>query len=228
MFPDHIEWSDPADFLHWQAYLRQRYIRRNSHVDAHLLDESIQDALLNYRDHPERFDASRGSLTHYLWLRTRHYLDKQLQKEKRHRQREKAVGVSEKEFEKIVSEVRVRGGIYLGKDGKAQEAEERQEESVKRDKILWEILPLLPSYDRCGVYLFLLRASREEWVEHLRIEHLPREEQQDRVNREKERLRKKLKRRAQKMQGGLDLKTEHKFGQPVLTRVESVNHGGYS
>jgi hypothetical protein len=167
-----------------------------------LLDASIEDALEHYRDHPEKFDASRGSLSHYLWLWTRHYLDKRLRKVKRRRQHEKTAGVSEKKFERIVSEVRGRGGIYLGKDRTEQETEERREKFERRKEALHTIVALLNPHDRDGVELLLAGASREEWIWHLGIERLTRDDQQDAVNREKERLMKKLRRRARKIQGG--------------------------
>src|SRR5579884_711752 len=224
MLPDQINWSDTADFLHWLAYLRQKFNGRCSHIDAHLLDGSIEDALLHYRDHPEKFDSGRTPLSYYLWLRTRHSLDKRLQKVKRRRQHEKTVGVSEKDFEKIVSEVRGTRGIYLGKDGTEQESEERREEVIRQKEALDAIVANLNPHDRVGVDLLRIGASVETWVQHLEIERLPQREQQHTVNLEKDRLKKKLKRRAQKMQGGrLAPRTERKFGQPVLKRVESVS-----
>jgi hypothetical protein len=229
MFPNQIDWGDAADIAHWLGHLRQKLSRRYRHLDTQLLDGSIEDALLHYQRCPQCFDVSRGvPLLYYLVWRTRHYLDKRLQKMKRRRQREKAAGISEKNFEKIVSEVRGRGGIYLGEERTEQEIEEQREEAERRQEGLAALLLHLNSHDRCGLYLFLLGASCEKWVQHLGIERLPPEEQRCQVNREKDRLKKKLRRWAQKMRGGLDLKTERKFGQPVLTRVESANHGGCS
>lgn len=203
MFPDQINWSDPADIAHWLDHLRQKLIRRYGHIDADLLDASIEDALMHYQNRPQCFDASRGvPRLCYLEWRTRHYLDKRFQKVRRRQQHEKAVGVSEKKFEKIVSEVRGRGGIYLGKDRTEQGPDERREESNGWRKVLGRILMLLNTHDRAGVFLFLLGASREEWVQHLGIERLSEREQQQQVNREKDRLMKKLKRWAQKMRGG--------------------------
>jgi hypothetical protein len=160
MLPDQISWSDSADFLHWLAYLRQKFNGRCSHIDADLLGASIEDALLHFRDHPEEFDASRGSLSHYLWLRTRHYLDKRLRKVKRRRQHEKTVGLSEKNFEKIVSEVRRRGGIYLGQDRTEQEAEERREETERQRQALDAIMADLNLHDRASVELLCTGAAR--------------------------------------------------------------------
>lgn len=201
MFPDHIDWNDPADITRWLDYLRQKLRTGYSGVIEDLLEAAIVDALVHYERHPECFDASRGSLSCYLWWRARHYLDKQLQKEKCHCKHEEAAGVSDKDFEKTVSEVRGRRGIDIGRESSEEEGEDRREEAKRRKAVLYALLPLLNSHDRCGVYLFFLGASREEWVEHLGIEHLPQKEQHRKVNRKKERLIKKLKRRAQTMRG---------------------------
>jgi hypothetical protein len=53
---------------------------------------------------------------------------------------------------------------------------------------------LLNPRDRAEVALWREGASFEEWVRHLRIAHLPLGEQRHRVNAEKDRLRKKLRR----------------------------------
>jgi len=98
---------DSEVIAHELALLRQRLSRRHSHIDEHLLDEVIEDALLHYCDCPEQFDGSQGApLECYLTWRARSYMSTELRKEKRHRQHERAAGVSEKDFEKIVSEVR--------------------------------------------------------------------------------------------------------------------------
>jgi hypothetical protein len=154
-------------------------------------------------DFPERFDASRGvPLSFYLELWVRSYLDKELRKEKRHRKHEKAAGVSEKIFEKIVSGVGAGRDIYIGRDRSEQEVEEREEEVERERKLLDAIVAHLNPRDRAGVQLLRVGVSREEWVRHLRIEDMPRRKQQRKVDAHKDHLMKKLKRRAQKMQGG--------------------------
>lgn len=203
MLHDQIDWSDPASIAALQNYLRSKLSRRYSRIDEHWLEASIEDALLHYRDHPEQFDASRGvPLSYYLWLRTRHYLDKLLQKVKRRRQHEKTAGVSEKNFEKIVSEAKGTGGIYLGKYKTEQDTEERREEGERRRQALDAVVADQTPHNRAGVELLRTGASREEWVRHLRIECLPQKDQQDKVNAEKDRLMKKLRRWARKFQEG--------------------------
>ncbi len=195
--------DDPEFIAHELALLRRRLRGRYNHIDEHLLDGSIEDALLHYRAYPDHFDASRGvPLECYLSWRTRGYLSMALRKEKRHQQHEKAAGVREKNFEKIVSEVRAGRSIYIGRDGSERETEEREEELDRERELLSAIVASLAPCEQAELQLLLAGASRNEWVQHLGIAHLPPKEQQRKVNAEKDRLKKKLKRRAQKMQGG--------------------------
>lgn len=203
MLLDQIDWRDPADIADWLHFLHRKLIGRYGHVDDHLLDGSIEDALLHYQSCPGCFDATRGvPLSYYLALWTRSYLDRKLRKMKRRRKHERAVGVWDKQFEKIVSEARREKCIYSGKDEIEQESEERREEVIRQKEALDAIVADLNPHDRAGVDLLRIGASVETWVQHLGIERLPQREQQHAVNREKERLIKKLKRRAQKMPGG--------------------------
>lgn len=226
MLDDQDDLSDPAVMAHVLADLHQKLSGKYRHIDEQLLGESIENAVLHLLARPERFDASRGvPWSFYLKLWVRSYLDKQLRKEKRHRQHEKAAGVSEKIFEKIVSGVGSGRGIYLGRDRSEQEDEEREEEVERERKVLDAIVAQLNPCDQAEVQLLRVGASREEWVRQLGIEDMPRKEQQRKVDAEKDRLMKKLKRRAQKMPGGVGFESEREYGQPVLTRVESANHG---
>jgi hypothetical protein len=194
---------DPNILVHELALLRQQFRAGYRHIDEHLLEESIEDALLHYLDNPGCFDASRGASLHcYLAWQTRSCLYRHLRGEARHRQHEKAAGVWEKDFEEIVPEARAERSIYLGRDRSEQEAEVRKEELDRERVILSAIAALLDPWEQAGVQLLLEGVSHEEWVLHLEIEQLPQKEQHHRVNQEKDRLKKKLKRRVQKMQGG--------------------------
>jgi len=42
--------------------------------DPHLIDSAVEDALINYFEHPEKFDPARSSLFIYLRIRARTYL----------------------------------------------------------------------------------------------------------------------------------------------------------
>jgi hypothetical protein len=98
--------------------LRHKLGREHPGTDEHVLESSIEDALLRYLVRPERFDAARGvPLASYLMWWTRSDLDRRLRKEQRRREHEKAVDVSDENFEKFVSENRAGRSIYLQKEG---------------------------------------------------------------------------------------------------------------
>lgn len=42
--------------------------------DPHLIDSAVADALINYFEHPEKFDSTRASLFRYLRIRAKTYL----------------------------------------------------------------------------------------------------------------------------------------------------------
>ncbi len=199
-----IDWSDGASIDRAKDHLRQRLRGRYSGADEHFLEASIEDALMHYQKHPESFDASRGaSLYYYLELRARSFMHMRLRKVNRRRKHEKAIGVSDKIFEKILSEMRGKRCINIGKESTVEEEAEQQREEAKRWKeALDGIVADLNPHDRAGVDLLRAGASRDEWVGHLRIDRLPDKEQRRKIYAEKDRLMKKLKRRAQRMQGG--------------------------
>lgn len=197
---DQIDWNDPASVTRAQDYLRQKLRGRYSHIDEHFREASIEDALMHYEYHPESFDESRSvPLYYYLELRARSYLDMRLRKVRRRRKHEKAIGVSDGFFEKILSEMRGRRCINIGKESTEEEAEQQREEAERRKEALDAIMALLNPHDRASVELLRTGASREDWVRHLGIERLPENEQRRKVYAEKDRLMKKLKRRVKKM-----------------------------
>ncbi|HTU89059.1 MAG TPA: sigma factor [Gemmataceae bacterium] len=202
------------------SLLHEHLSERYRHIDEHLLEESIEDAVLRYGAHPEQFDASRGDFLSYLLSWVRSYLYRGRRKETRHRLHEKAAGVSDKIFERIVSEAGVGRSIYnIGRDESEKEVEEREERRERQRAILNAMMARLDSCELAEVQLFLAGASHEEWVRHMGIEHLPPEEQREEVNKEKARLKINLKRWAQKMQGG-----RNQFGARV--RISSLDADG--
>lgn len=186
-----------------QFLLRQMLGGRYRHIDEDMREESIDDALLFFLAHPQCFDMSRGdSLDCCLEWRARGYLGARLRGEQRHRQHQTAAGVSDKIFEKIMSEEGVGRRNYIGRERNEREAEEREERLESQRAILKVLMARLKPHDLDGVQLLLAGASSEEWMRHLGIEQLPPKQQQKKVNREKERLIRKLKRWAQDMQRG--------------------------
>ena len=152
MSRDQGDASDPEFIAHELSDLHQKLSRRYGHIDEHLLDASIEDALMHDLRCPECFDASRGAtLESYLIWRTRHYLDKRLRKVNCRRKHEKTVGILEINFEKIVSEVMAERGISLGRDESEPEAEDRDEEIARERAILDAIVSRLNPRDQAGV-----------------------------------------------------------------------------
>lgn len=204
MSDDKIDWSDSASIERAKDFLRQKLRGRYGGVDEQLLDESIEDALRHYQNHPESFDLSRGaSLYSYLEWKARSYMAVRLRKVSRRRKHEKAIGISDRIFEKILSEMTGRRCINIGKENTAEEeAEQQREEAERRKAVLDAIVADLNPHDQAGVELSRTGAPHEEWVRHLGIERLPENEQRRKIYAEKDRLKKKLKRRARKIQEG--------------------------
>lgn len=93
---------------------------------------------------------------------------------------------------------------------------EEREEVERERNVLDAVVEHLDPRDRAEVQLLRAGDSREEWVRYLGVEDMPRQKQQRKVDAEKDRLMKKLKRRVQKMQGGVGIGSEREIEQPVL------------
>lgn len=172
-----------------------RLLSRKHPHDWDEATESAEEALLGYLSEPDRFDPCRGcSLVTWLAIQARGHMSHLLRKEASHEKHEKAVGIAEKIFEENMSEMSVEMAISKGRDEEKIE-EWRQE--------LDDLLQMLNPCDCDGVVLLRRDAPREEWVQHLQIEYLPVKEQRHRINAEKDRLKKKLRRLAQRMPGGV-------------------------
>lgn len=222
-----IEWGDPAVIVHVIALLRQKLRKCFWWIDEHLMEEAIEDAVLDHKRYPERFDASRGvSLSYYLALCARSYLFTRLRQVKRRRKHEKAVGVSETIFENLEKKCREKGlgGVSSVERNESEQKSEDREDDQAQEAILDVLVAQLKPRDQIGARLLHEGASCEEWVRHLRIEKLPHEKQQHKIDAEKDRLRKLLRRRVRKLQG-VSPKPEFGFEQLVLKRTESANHG---
>lgn len=186
---DFAAWKEiAAYFLPW---LSQRLSYRRPDVDIHLIAESAENALLLYLDDPWRFDATRGVPLHcWLLFQARGQLSNLLRHEQSHKAKERAVGVADKIFEKKLSEMGREMTIYIGRD--ENEIEEQQ-------RSLYSLLPRLSLLDRARLELLYAEAPFGEWAEQLRIAYLPTAEQHHKVNAEKQRLRKKLRRLARRL-----------------------------
>jgi hypothetical protein len=183
---DKAAWDEIAEYF--LPRLTQRLCNRRSDVDPHLLAESVEDALLDYRKSPQRFDTTYGvPLGYWLWLKTRGYLSHRLRRQQRHKAKEQAVGVTDKIFEKYLSKMSREMAIYIGMG----EDENRCRQTLDR------VLPRLSLRDRKGVELLSHGASFETWLKYVGNTYLPADEQRRKINAEKSRLRKKLRRLVQ-------------------------------
>jgi|SRR5579875_3209039 len=183
--------------------LIQRLSSCRPRVDAHLVAESAENALLDYRKSPQRFDATRSvPLGHWLLLQARGHLSNLLRRERRHWVHEKAVGVADKIFEKFLSQMGVERTIIIRRD--------EDETTEQRRRTLNSLLLRLNPVDRAEVEL--LRREKvlfEEWVAQLGIASLSTAEQHHRVNAEKARLKKKLRRLVRKDGNGSEEARRH-------------------
>lgn len=170
----------------WLGHLRQRLARRYWSVDPHLLDASIEDALLRHMRKPQQFDPARSALSEYLAMWARSYLFRRLRRERCHKGHEKVVGASEKQFEQILSEIRAGRSMYSERGSETREAEREALEKAAASLSLLE---------QAEVELLCQGASPADWVRLLGIAHLPKAEQHHKVNAEKDRLKKKLRRK---------------------------------
>ena len=183
-----VAWEEVAAYFLPQ--LCQSLLRRRPDVDEQLISESVENALMDYRKDPHRFDASRGAfLGYWLMIQARGHLSHLLRREKRHQAKTLALGVADKIFEKSASKMGYEMAIYRG--GKEDELEEQQQ-------FLESLLPSLSLLDRAGVEMLLHGAAFDEWVDHLGIAHLSTAEQHRNVNAGKSRIKKKLHRLARR------------------------------
>lgn len=166
-------------------------------IEKAMVAESAEDALLDYLSRPERFDPSRGvPLLRWLFIQARGHLSNKLRQKRSRQQHERPVGVRGEQFEKFVSEMSHEMTTYQGKEKEAL-AEERL--------VLDNLVMRLSFDDREEVALLRRGASFKEWVQLLGIDNYPAEVQHKKINAEKDRLKKKLKRWAQKMPRGVKI-----------------------
>ncbi len=171
-----------------------RMLGRKHPRDQEEAAESVEEALLKYLSAPERFDPCRGcTLVTWLAIQARGHMSHRLRKKASRQKHEKVVGVAERIFEEKLSEMGVEMAICKGRyEHKIEEWRQKMD----------DLLQMLKPCDCNRVALLRRHAPCEEWVQHLHIEDLPEEEQRYTINREKDRLKKKLRRLAQRMQGG--------------------------
>lgn len=151
--------------------------------DPHFVHDAVVDALLNYIQHPERFDPIRGRLSAYLFMSARGDLLNKLKSESRRRTRE--VRLEDVEFHPSLRNISIEhdNGVEppSGLSMADIESSVRQVITNQTDKRLLELI---------------LDGERktEYYAEVLGISHLDIDEQRRQVKRAKDRLTKRLQR----------------------------------
>lgn len=165
---------------HLLPSLRCKIIRSYRWVDEQMVDECIDDALLNLWAYPEQFNPLYRSLFAYLWGKIRGFLANRLRSHRRRNRREKCVGVFERDFVNNCGMTAPGRKCVDGEEGRGVQ------ESLLKGLSLKEL---------AEVDLLAERVPKEQWVKFLGLDALPEAERSWRVYREKERLRRKLRRR---------------------------------
>lgn len=153
--------------------------RKFPKVDPHLVADGVIDAILDYCDHPEKFDPADGRIDRLLAAASWRNVANRLQGEQSRKKRERKVGAKKGEADVALEPV-VR---------KIQE-EDQQRSDAKLQAMLDA---LASSQDR---EILLLRSQGErrtsEYANVLGITHLAASEQEKEVKRHKDRIIKYL------------------------------------
>lgn len=181
---DQTAWEEIAAYFlprlsQWLSY-------RHPNADAHLLGESVEDALIGYQKDPQGFDASRGvPLSYWLLFQARGHLSHKLRREQRYHVKELTSGVDAEDFSKIVENMsrKRQGNGYLFIEG---ESEIICSEEMRR----W-LDATFSENEQVEFGLLVERKPLEVWAQLLGVESLPEAEQRRLIDREKERIRKK-------------------------------------
>jgi RNA polymerase sigma factor (sigma-70 family) len=156
--------------------------RRLRYADPHLVAEAAENALITLARNPHSYDPRRASLETYLRLSARGDLLNLLRRERRHRFRRCGLRLVE---------LAVEGGKYSGRqdDPSWRLSLEEEAERLRRK-------PSCLSEAERRVWELMQGGERRTTVfaELLGLDRLPRQEQEKRVKRVKDRISKRLQR----------------------------------
>jgi RNA polymerase sigma-70 factor, ECF subfamily len=148
--------------------------------DSDLLYDAVTDALMSYVKRPAQFDPAKRSLMGFLVMAAEGDLHNALAKEKRRRQKE----ISFKDVE-------------LGEAAGKSEVEDGNSETEPAEEKLRQALPRIFEDPKDLVMVEMMisgERTTEAFVEVLKLQHLPIEQQRREVKRHKDRLKKRLER----------------------------------
>jgi hypothetical protein len=146
--------------------------------DPYLLPDAVTDALMSYIKRPTQFDPTRRSLTGFLFMAGEGDLLNALAKEKRRRQ---------KEIPLEDVELGVTAGNSVVEEGSP-------ETEPERDRLRQELPRIFVDPKDLVMVELMISGERTTgaFVEVLKLQHLPVEQQRREVKRHKDRLKKRL------------------------------------
>jgi hypothetical protein len=168
-------------------FLRARFRARRVGEDDDLVDECLADALLALRDHSETWDPTRRTVRLHVFAKAQGLLANRLRSRRRRAKRERSVGVLDQDFQK-----------YL-KSNSVKTARVDFIEDVDQDEPLQTCFRDLSSRELREVALLRDCAPVAEWVRILELQDVAEPDRSWRVYREKDRLRRKLRRRMRRI-----------------------------
>lgn len=180
---------DPVASVELVEFYIESIVRRLTSLfpkldDPHFVHDAVVDALLNYVQHPERFNPIRGKLSAYLFMSARGDLLNRLKSEARRRAREMRL-------EDVELHPTLRNMLVEGEDEEVDIPSGMSISDLK-DSVRQVVTN---QTDRKLLELMLDGESKTEcYGEVLSISDLPIDEQRQQVKRAKDRLTKRLQR----------------------------------
>jgi RNA polymerase sigma-70 factor (ECF subfamily) len=150
--------------------------------DPHLIDSAAADALINYFEHPGKFDPTRASLFWYLRIRARAYLLNSLDRP---------------ESAQKVVELEESGAVYQIEDQSEPDAETALVSRAVQLEIMQQVEKYITDPADLLVVSLMIEGVREtaKYAEVLGISDRPPMEQRKTVKQHKDRIKKVIERR---------------------------------
>lgn len=181
-------------FDHYETLVQRTRAGFDVH-DPHLVYEAVNDALLGYIHHPDRYKPEKSPLLNYLVMSARGDLRNALEREQKRAARERPLV----------------GRVEDDRDEPEQEMEIAAPDDVEAEVLaMFSEVPgildgLFPDAGDRRMVDMMLEKIREtsEYSALLGLGHLSDQEQADEIKRRKDRIKKKLQRWAESGRGGL-------------------------
>jgi RNA polymerase sigma-70 factor (ECF subfamily) len=148
--------------------------------DPDILYDAVTDALMSYIKRPAQFDPTKRSLIGFLFMAAEGDLRNAIAKEKRRRHKE--IPLENVELEVVVGNTEVEA--------------ENSETEPERDQLRQALPQIFKDPKDLMMVELIISGERttEAFVEVLKLQHLPLEQQRREVKRHKDRLKKRLER----------------------------------